>query len=217
MDPIIEIDVMRCWRAVCRKALALLLVFVLGLPAGFGVHRALFEQENEYAACTEVLVSELYIVPTCAEVAKTETVLQRAAGRLDGAYSADRISSLLQVNYRENVIANIPVVQICISSRDAEEAAAIAQAVTEAYVEVLHALMGPEVAYRLSTSASVTVLYNAGRTCLLVTLGTACLLAALAVAVIVLREILALRLTTVKDGVLGGQLKLLGVIPRYKE
>jgi len=50
-----------------------------------------------------------------------------------------------------------------------------------------------------------------------VTLGTALAFVLILAAIIVLREILALRLTTVKDGLLNGQLKLIGVIPRYKK
>ena len=49
MERIIEIDFRRCYKAVCTRALALLMAAVFGLVAGLGISLVFFEQENEYA------------------------------------------------------------------------------------------------------------------------------------------------------------------------
>ena len=90
-------------------------------------------------------------------------------------------------------------------------------AVTEAFVVELQSLMQDETVRRLGDSSNVELLYNARRTRWIVTLGTALAFALLLAVIIFLKEILALHLSTVKDGLLGGQLKLIGVIPRYKK
>ena len=81
----------------------------------------------------------------------------------------------------------------------------------------LQTLTQNETVRRLGDSSHVELLYNASRTRLLVTLGTGLSFALLLAVAIVFREILALRLTTVKDGLLHGELKLIGVIPRYRK
>ena len=77
--------------------------------------------------------------------------------------------------------------------------------------------MQNEVIRRLGNTSTVEIQYNARKTRLIVTAGTALAFVVLLILLIVLKELLALHLSTVKDGLLGGQLKLIGVIPRYKK
>ena len=101
-------------------------------------------------------------------------------------------------------------------TQNPEVGVTIVDAVTEAFIVELQTLTQNEAVRRLGESSNVEMLYNAKKTCLLVTLGTSLAFALVLAAILVLREILALQLTTVKDGLLNGQLKLIGVIPRYK-
>ncbi len=220
MDRIIEIDFRRCYRAVFSKSLALLLALIFGLLAGYGVSLAFFEPENEYSVYSEVscvAATDISVVPFYAELVKTANVAQRAAELLNDAYSVSQIINLIQTNYSENVVSGIPVIEIGALSRNPEETAAIVDAVTEAFVVELQTLMHDETVRRLGDSSNVELLYNAKQTRLVVTMGTALAFPLFLAAIIVMREILALHLSTVKDGLLGGQLKLIGVIPRYKK
>ena len=220
MERIIEIDFQRCYKAVLKQAISLLMALIFGLVAGFGISLVFFEQEDEYTVYSEVScisASDLSVVPFYAEVVKTANVAQRAAAMLNNAYSVSEIINLIQANYSENVVSGVPVIEIGAVCQDPEKTVAIVDAVTEAFIVELQTLTENETVRRLGESSRVELLYNASRTRLLVTLGTALAFVLLLVAIIVLREILALRLTTVKDGLLGGQLKLIGVIPRYKK
>lgn len=220
MERIIEIDFQRCYKAVLKQAMSLLMALVFGAVAGFGISLVFFEQEDEYAVYSEVScisASDLSVVPFYAEVVKTANVAKRAAAMLNDTYSVSEIINLIQVNYSENVVSGVPIIEIGAISRNPEETVAIVDAVTESFIVELQTLTESETVRRLGESSHVELLYNAFRTRLLVTLGTALAFVLLLAAIIVLREILALRLTTVKDGLLNGQLKLMGVIPRYKK
>ncbi|MBQ3194668.1 MAG: hypothetical protein IJO21_06440 [Oscillospiraceae bacterium] len=220
MERIIEIDFQRCYKAVLKQAMSLLMAAVFGLVAGFGISLACFEQEDEYAVYSEVScisASDLSVVPFYAEVVKTANVARRAAAMLNDTYSVSEIINLIQANYRENVTSGVPVIEIGAICQDPEKTVAIVDAVTESFIVELQTLTENETVRRLGESSHVELLYNASRTRLLVTLATALAFVLLLAAIIVLREILALRLTTVKDGLLNGQLKLIGVIPRYRK
>ena len=219
MERIIEIDFHRCWRAVLRRLTALLMALIFGLVAGFGVSLAFFEGKNEYSVYTEVsciAATDISVVPFYAELVKTANVAQRAAALLDNTVTTSQIIEIIKANYSENLYSGIPVIEIGAITRDPEATIAIVDAVTEAFIVELQGLLQNETVRRLGNSCNVVQLYNATATRLLVTGATALLFVVLLAGIIVLREILALRLCTVKDGLLGGQLKLLGVIPRYK-
>ena len=220
MDRIIEIDFQRCFRAVFSKVLALLMALVFGLLAGYGVSLAFFSSENEYSVYSEVscvAATDISVVPFYAELVKTANVAQRAAELLNHTYSVNEIINLIQTNYSENVVSGIPIIEIGAVTKNPAETVGIVDAVTEAFVAELQVLMQDEAVRRLGDSSNVVLLYNAKQTRLLVTMGTGLGFALLLVLIIVMREILALRLVTIKDGMLGSQLKLLGVIPRYKK
>ena len=220
MERIIEIDFQRCYRALCTRALALLMAMVFGLFAGLGISLVFFEQENEYSVYSEVsciAVADIAAVPFYAEVVKTANVAKRAAAILNDQYSVSQIINVIQTNYSENLISGVPIIEIGVICQDPEEAVAIVDAVTESFIVEIQTLAQNEAVRRLGESCNVQMLYNARKTCLLVTMGTALGFGLVLAAILVLREILALRLTNIKDGLLKGQLKLIGVIPRYKK
>lgn len=220
LERIIEIDFQRCYKAVLSKALALLMAMIFGLFAGFGISLVFFEQENEYSVYSEVsciAASDISVVPFYAEVVKTANVAKRASAMLNETYSVSQIINLIQTNYSENIVSGVPIIEIGAICRNPEETVAIVDAVTEAFIVELQTLTENETVRRLGESSNVELLYNASKTRLLVTLGTGLAFALILAAIIVMREILALHLTTVKDGLLNGQLKLIGVIPRYKK
>jgi len=193
---------------------------IFGLLSGYGISLAFFESENEYSVYSEVscvAATDISVVPFYAELVKTANVAQRASRLLNNTYSVSQIINLIQTNYSENVVSGIPVIEIGAFSQNPEETVAVVDAVTEAFVVELQALRQDETMRRLGDSSNVVLIYNARQTHLLVTLGTALAFVLLLVLIIVMREILALRLSTVKDGLLGGQLKLIGVIPNYKK
>lgn len=220
MDHIIEIDFQRCWRAVVSHALALVLAMICGLLAGYGVSLALFEKENEYTVYSEVScvsASDISVVPFYAELVQTANVAQRAAEMLNYEYSVSQIMNLIQTNYSENVVSGIPVIEIGTMTRSPEKMVVVVDAVTEAFIAELQSLRQDETVRRLGNVSNVVLLYNARQTRLLVTAGAAVAFALLLACIIVMREILALHLSTIKDGLLGGQLKLIGVIPYNKK
>lgn len=218
MEHIIEIDFQRCFRAVFRRSLALLLALIFGLSVGYGISLAFLEPENEYSVYSEVScvsATDISVVPFYAELVKTASVAQHAAELLNNTYSVSEIINLIKTNYSENVTSGIPVIEIGALTRNPQETVAIVDAVTEAFIVELQSLRQDETVRRLGDSSHVELLYNARKTHWLVVLGTALAFAVVLAAIIVMKEILALRLSTVKDGLLGGQLKLIGVIPRY--
>ena len=112
MERIIEIDFHRCYKAVCRRGLALLMAMVFGLIAGLGISLVFFEQENEYMVYSEVsciAVADISAVPFYAEVVKTANVAKRACAILNDAYSVSEIINLVQTNYSENLISGVPI------------------------------------------------------------------------------------------------------------
>ena len=219
MERIIEIDFHRCYRALRTKVMALLMAMVFGLVAGLGISLVFFEQKNEYTVYSEVsciAVADISAVPFYAEVVKTANVAKRASAILNETYSVSQIINLIQTNYRDNLVSGVPIIEIGVITQNPEEGVTIVDAVTEAFIVELQTLTQNEAVRRLGESSNVEMLYNAKKTCLLVTLGTSLAFALVLAAILVLREILALQLTSVKDGLLNGQLKLIGVIPRYK-
>ena len=220
MERVIEIDFHRCWKAVRTRAMALVMAALFGLVAGLGISLVFFEQENEYIVYSEVScvgVGDISAVPFYAEVVKTANVAKRACAILDNQYSVSQIINLIRTNYSENLISGVPIIEIGVITHDPEESVTIVDAVTEAFIVELQTMTQDEALRRLGESSDVLLLYNAGKTCLLVTFGTALAFALVLAGILVMREILALELTTVKDGLLNGQLKLIGVIPRYKK
>ena len=220
MERIIEIDFHRCYKVLCTRALALLMAAVFGLVAGLGISLAFFDQENQYAVYSEVScigVSDISAVPFYAEVVKTSNVANRASAILNDEYTVSQIINLIQANDSENLVSGVPIIEIGTVSQNPKEAVAIVDAVTEAFIVEIQMLSQNEAVRRLGESSNVEMLYNAKKTCALVTLGTALSFALVLGGILVLREILALQLTTIKDGLLNGELKLIGVIPRYKK
>ena len=220
MERIIEIDFDRCWKAVCTRSMALLMAAVFGLVAGLGISLVFFEQENEYIVYSEVscvAVGDISAVPFYAEVVKTANVAKRASAILNDQYTVSQIINLIRTNYSENLTSGVPIIEIGVISHDPDEAVAIVDAVTEAFIVELQTMTQDEAVRRLGESSDVILLYNAKKTCVLVTLGTALAFTLVLAGILVMREILALELTTVKDGLLNGQMKLIGVIPRYKK
>lgn len=220
MERIIEIDFQRCLRAVLKRLFALFLALVFGLVAGYGIALAFFEPDNEYTVYNEVscvTATDISVVPFYAELVKTANVAQRAAELLNNAYSINQIINLIQTNYIENVVSGVPVIRIGMLTTDPEKAVAVVDAVTEAFIVELQDLMQDEAVRRLGDTSTVEILYKAKRTRLTVTCATALAFVLLLILFIVLKELLAPHLSTVKDGLLGGQLKLIGVIPRYKK
>ena len=220
MEHVIDIDFQRCYKALVCRGMSLLMAMIFGLITGFGFSLAFFEQEDEYSVYSEVScisASDISVVPFFAEVVKTANVAKRAAIVLDYEYSISEIINLIQANYRENVISGVPVIEIGAICNDPEKSVAIVNAVTEAFIAELQTLTQNETVRRLGESSRVELLYNASRTRLLVTIGTSLAFTLLLAAAIVLREILALQMTNVKDSLLNGELKLLGVIPHYPE
>ena len=220
MERIIEIDFYRCWKAICTRAMALLMAAVFGLVAGLGISLVFFEQDNEYIVYSEVScvgVGDISAVPFYAEVVKTANVAKRASAILNDRYTVSQIINLIRTNYSENLTSGVPIIEIGVISHDPDEAVAIVDAVTEAFIVELQTMTQDEAVRRLGESSDVILLYNAKKTCVLVTFGTALAFALVLAGILVMREILALELTTVKDGLLNGQLKLIGIIPRYKK
>lgn len=219
MERIIEIDFQRCFRAVAKKSLALLLALIFGLIAGLGIAQVFLEPENEYSVYSEVScvsATDISVVPFYAELVKTGNVAQRATELLNNEYTISQIINLIQTNYSQNVLSGIPVIEIGAITNDPDETVAVVDAVTEAFVAELQDLMNSEIVRRLGNTSTVVLLYNAQKTRLMVTLVVGLAFALLLAIVIIMKEILALRLVTIKDGLLGGQLKLIGVIPQYK-
>lgn len=220
MERVIEIDFQRCFRALISKAMALLMALIFGIVTGCGISLTFFETENEYTVYSEVScigVSDAAVVPFYAEMVKTANVAKRAAEMLNNTYSVSEIMSLIQTNYSANLTSGIPIIEIGVVCENPEESVALVDAVTESFIVEIQTLTKSESVRRLGESTNVEMLYNASKTHFLVIAGTGLAFALLLAAVIVLREILALELTTVKDGLLGGELKLIGVIPRFEK
>ena len=220
MERIIEIDFQRCYKAVLRRAMSLLMALIFGLVAGFGISLTFFEQENKYSVYSEVSclgVSDISVVPFLAEMVKTANVAKRASLILNETYSVSQIINLIQTNYSENLVSGVPIIEIGAICNDPKETVAIVDAVTEAFIVELQSIAQNETIRRLGESSNVELLYNANQTRLFVTVGTALAFVLILTAIIILREILALQLTTVKDGLLNGELKLIGIIPRYEK
>lgn len=220
MERIIDIDFRRCYRAVISKYVALLLALAFGLVAGYGASIAFFDAENEYVVYSEVScvsATDVSVVPFYAELVKTADVAQRASDLLENRYSVSQIIQMIDVNYSDNVDSGIPVIEIGATTSDPEGTVAVVDAATEAFIVELQALMHDETVRRLGNASQVELMYNARQTRLAVTLGTALAFVLVLVLILVMREVLALHLSTIKDGQLDGQMKLLGVIPRYKK
>ena len=220
MERVIEIDFQRCFRALISKAMALLMALIFGIVTGCGISLTFFETENEYTVYSEVScigVSDASVVPFYAEMVKTANVAKRAAEMLNNTYSVSEIMSLIQTNYSANLTSGIPIIEIGVVCENPEESVALVDAVTESFIVEIQTLTKSESVRRLGESTNVEMLYNASKTHFLVIAGTGLTFALLLAAIIVLREILALELTTVKDGLLGGELKLIGVIPRFEK
>ncbi len=220
MERIIEIDFAHCFKEVFRKWLALLLAAIFGAIIGWGYFAAFLGQENLYMATASVScinIEDVSVVPFYAEIAKTTNVANRAADLLGNSCSANDIISMVSVQYEDNIDSGIPIIEIQATSTDQDQIVRVSNAVADAFITEIQSLTNTESARKLGNTSVISMVYSAKKTMFYCIVGVAVICALLLAAFIFIRAMLAFKLETIRDGILDGKLKLLGVIPRFAD
>ena len=228
MERIIQIDYMRCLKALLRKLpLALLVAFAFGI-AGAICSYFFLDSNDEYTARASVYTRTTNEYGNAAEgvqyaeLAKSLTVAERALEIMGTGATVTKyeVYDMIEVRYdNENAYVNSSaVISLYATHTDPQTAINVINAVAQAFVAEVTYIVKEDTQISVLDQASVAaVTYQAQQQFWMVT-GLAALAGFILVCIIVvLREILSLRLNTVADGTLYGKLAIIGVIPDNTE
>ncbi len=226
---IIEIDFMRCLKAVFRHLKWIAGCGIFSFIVGIILAVCCVDMENVYDAKASVYsiaygsysesAEGINVIRTYSEIIKSLRVAERAALLL-GDDSLDRfaIFDMIQVEepeinaygYRVDESA---IINIHASSTDQEDAIRVANAVANAYVMEVTSITMSNSVQVLDEAYYCELTYNAGKNLLLcigaVTLGGIFLCCGM----IVLLEIFSRNVESMQQGALYGELEIMGVIP----
>lgn len=223
MEQIVHIDYGKCFKALLRKLpLSLFAAILCGILCA--VYSFYFiDRADKYTARSSVLTRSTNEYGSAsegvqyAELVKSLAVADRAMRIIgDNAPSQHEIYEMITVQYDNSTpyVMSSAVINIYAVSTDPAKSITVTNAVAQAFVDEVNALIRRETDVTILDQASVaSKTYNA-RNEMLKTIGIGAAGGFLIVcAIIVLLEILALRMVCVQDATLHGKLEVLGVIP----
>ncbi len=226
MEKIINIDYMRCLKALIRKLpLAIIIAIAASILSAVACYFVL-DHENEYTARASAYTGTIAYGNAAqgvqyAELAKSLTVAEKALAAI-GDTSLDKydIYDMIYVSYdnESSYVNSSSVINIYAIYTDSQTAINVANEVTKAFVAEVGSIIDESNSISvLDIAATAEMTYDAQEQFILLTAVGGAFAFFLVCFIVVLREILSLRLITVSDGTLYGKLDVIGVIPNYSE
>lgn len=229
---IIEIDFVRCIKAVFKKFKWVVCSTVAFLLAGVIVATVCLDTENVYDAKASVYsiaygsysesANGIQAIQTYRDIVKSVRVAERAALLLgDSSLDKFAIYDMISVEQGEvnayGVESESSIINIHASSTNPEDAIRVANAVASAYAMEVSSITSSDNVQVLDEAYYCEVTYNALKQQAIVVgvLGVVGLL--FACATIVLMEIFSTKIVTVEQGSLYGELEIIGVIPKKEK
>ena len=223
-ERIIVVDYARCAKALLRNIGLILIVTVLCVVVGaagaylFMDHADIYEARASVISNAGDVYEETLDVVQYADIVKSLKVADRAAEILDDSrVDRYRIYNMIEVEYDDSPYTTVSsaVINILAQSTDADEAVRVVNAVAQAFVVEAFNITDTDRFEILDQASESERIYVAQKQMMTVTVAAGIIGLLMVCAIIAIREMLSLRLQTVKDGTLYGELDIMGVIPVY--
>lgn len=233
----IEIDVLRCLRAIAKKYKFIILIMVLFFIIGCG--RTISVGEDRYSAVATVYAASdksyndasnaVTAMNAYLDVAKSYKVSQRAAlimGRSDidasDIQNAISVNSALKDDGSSSTIYNFmtssaTIISFVATTNDPDLSMAMADAAAQSYSIEMADILGNDSVKLLDGASSARVSYNANREAWKTRIKYALIGFLLACVVVALGEIFDRKVRTVRDATIKNELPIIGIIPDFKE
>lgn len=229
---IIEIDFLRCLKAVFKNIKWVILSTFAFLFIGIMVAVLYLDTENVYDAKASVYsiaygsysesADGIQAIRTYRDIVKSVRVAERAAVLLgDSSLDKYAIYDMIEVEEGEvndyGIESESSIINIHAKSTNPEEAIRVANAVASAYAMEVTSITNSDSVQVLDEAYYCEVTYNALKQQILYTAVIAIAGMLLAIVVIVLMEIFSTKIVSVEQGSLYGELDIIGVIPKQEK
>ncbi|MBQ8822020.1 MAG: hypothetical protein IJZ82_05215 [Lachnospiraceae bacterium] len=226
---IIEIDFLRCFKAIFRNIKWVILSTFAFLFIGVLVAVLYLDTENVYDAKASVYsiaygsysdsADGIQAIRAYRDIVKSVRVAERAAVLLgDSSLDKYAIYDMIEVEEGEvnayGVESESSIINIHAKSTNPEDAIRVANAVASAYAMEVTSITNSDNVQVLDEAYYCEVTYNALKQQIIYTAVIAVAGMLLAIVAIVLREIFSTKIVTVEQGSLYGELDIIGVIPQ---
>ncbi|SEQ02431.1 Capsular polysaccharide biosynthesis protein [Lachnospiraceae bacterium RM5] len=226
LNKIIEIDFLKCFKALLRNYKITLFVTLIAFTIGIGTTSFVIDSNNEYEATSSVYgivygsftdsSDILNSLKAYGEVVKSHKIAERASLLIgDDTIDKDKIYDMISVEYDSSTLDYSAIIYIHATYYDKDVAIDVANAVAEAFVLEIANLTGKNDIQILDTADNATISYNANQT-KIKTLAISIILGfIIGCAYIVIREIFSDKMYAPKDATDYGKLDIIGVIPDF--
>ena len=225
-NKIIEIDFLKCFKALLRNYKITLFVTLIAFTIGIGTTSFVIDSNNEYEATSSVYgivygsftdsSDILNSLKAYGEVVKSHKIAERASLLIgDDTIDKDKIYDMISVEYDSSTLDYSAIIYIHATYYDKDVAIDVANAVAEAFVLEIANLTGKNDIQILDTADNATISYNANQT-KIKTLAISIILGfIIGCAYIVIKEIFSDKMYAPKDATDYGKLDIIGVIPDF--
>lgn len=230
---VIEIDFVRCFKALLKNLKWIIYSTVLFFVIGIFVAVFFVDTKNVYDAKSSVYsiaygsysesAEGINAIKTYSEIVKSLRVSERAALLL-GDDSLDKFTIYDMIEVEEPVLNSYgyveeesAIINIHAYSTNKEDAVRVANAVANAYVMEVTSITMSNSVQVLDEAYNCDITYNARKNQLLYIVVITAIGLLLSCAIIVLHEIFSSRIRSLKQGSLYGELEIIGVIPMQEK
>lgn len=230
----LEIDVFRCFRALCENAKYIVIVTILFFLVGIGL--TLDAGDDTYSAKATVYASGVnsYSDATAAvtamnayiDVAKSYKVSQRAALLLGrGDIEVEDIQNSIYVTSSEDRQGgaslaksnSATIISFTATTLDPDLSMAMADAMAQAYTIEMSNILQTDSVKVLDNAYSYYMSYNASKNAWKTRIKITLMGFAFACAAIVIFEVINKKVRTIREATIANKLPVIGVIPDYKK
>lgn len=229
---IIEIDFVRCFKALLKNLKWIICSTILFFVIGILVAVFYVDTENVYDAKSSVYsiaygsysesAEGINAIRTYSEIVKSLRVSERAALLL-GDDSLDKFTIYDMIEVEQALDANgypeeeSAIINIHAYSTNKEDAVRVANAVANAYVMEVTSITLTDSVQVLDEAYNCELMYNARKQQLIYIAAITAIGILLSCAIIVLHEIFSSRIRSLNQGSLYGELEIIGVIPMQEK
>lgn len=232
----LEIDVMRCFKALIKRKMFIAIITILFLIVGIGLTLDVGEDKYTSVATVYAAADNSYSDATAAvtamnaylDVATSYKVSERAAliiGRND--IGASDIQSALYVGSSSKakgvssttnfLTSSATIISFYVTTNDPELSRVIADAAAESYVIEMANILKTDAVKSLDSAKQGTLSYDADVQAIKKRLQIMAIGFVLACLLVVIFEIFDTKVRTIRDATIEEQLPIIGIIPDFKE
>jgi capsular polysaccharide biosynthesis protein len=222
MDKVIQIDLIRCMKAVLAKWWIVVLcsfvafvgAYLYSYPARNNVYKASTTLYSVTDGSYESTVSAAYFLSTYADVITSRKVTEKAASLLgDNSITWQDIQNVIQVNYS----SDSTIVEISAYSLDEDFAVKVANGVANAFISEISSMTGRNSVQLLDSAYSASVFKNASFEKFKIRCLATLAVMVITIMIIVLREIFGSKLYYIDDLRLEDDMEIIGIIPNHEK